>query len=217
MGYKLVMFDFDGTLADTFPWALSLYAELTERFDLPLVDPSEYEQWRGRSVREMMHTYGISPRRLPRIGAYMKKRMAENLETLTLFPGVAEMLGALSQHGLRLAVVSSNDKDNIRAVLGAKTDAHFEHYECGVALFGKAGKLRHTLRVTGVARQDALYIGDEIHDLEAAREAEIDFGAVAWGYNTRASLAEHHPAFLFGAVSDITAALTDHRQPRQSA
>jgi phosphoglycolate phosphatase len=210
MAYDLAMFDFDGTLADTFPWAVSLYEELSEQFDLPRVDPSDYERIRGLSVREMMFEFDISPRRLPAIGTFVKREMRRNLDKLTLFAGVREALRELSGHGVRLAVVSSNDEPTIRAVLGPHTAASFDHYECGVSVFGKARKLRRTLRKTHTPAPTAIYIGDEIRDLEAAYEAGLDFGAVTWGYNTRDSLAARSPTLLFDSPAEFARKLTNH-------
>ncbi len=211
MKYDLAIFDFDGTLADTFPWAVSLYENLSEQFGLPRVKPSDYQRIRGLSVREMMQEFHIPARRLPVIGTFAKREMARNLDKLTLFDGIREALRALSMNGVRLAVVSSNDEHTIRTVLGPATAARFSHYECGVAVFGKAKKLRRTLRKTGVPAPAAIYIGDEIRDVEAAYHAGIDFGAVAWGYNTRESLAARSPTLLFENVGDLVKKLSNNR------
>ncbi len=62
--------------------------------------------------------------------------------------------------------------------------ALISHYACGASLFGKAAKFRRVLKAAGIAPQDAIAIGDEVRDVEAARDAGIAFGAVAWGYAT---------------------------------
>jgi phosphoglycolate phosphatase len=211
MRYELAVFDFDGTLADTFPWAVGLYEDLSERFDIPRVDASDYERIRGLSVREMMSEFNIAPRRLPSIGAFVKKEMARNLDKLTLFEGIRDALRDLSENGVRLAVVSSNDEPTIRAVLGRQTADRFDHYECGVSVFGKARKLRRTLRKTKVPAPAAIYIGDEIRDLEAAVEAGIDFGAVTWGYNTRGSLIARSPTLIFDHASELAQKLINQK------
>ena len=211
MRYELAIFDFDGTLVDTFPWAVGLYEDLSERFDIPRVEPSDYERIRGLSIREMMSEFNIAPRRLPSIGAFVKREMARNLDKLTVFEGIREALRDLSENGIRLAVVSSNDEPIIRAVLGSQTAARFEHYECGVAIFGKARKLQRTLRKTKVSAPAAIYIGDEIRDLEAASQAGIDFGAVTWGYNTHASLAARSPTLIFDNVAEMARKLTNEK------
>jgi phosphoglycolate phosphatase len=59
------------------------------------------------------------------------------------------------------------------------------------------------LRATGIEPARAIYVGDQITDAEAARAAGVAFGAVAWGYATRASLQRLQPAHLFDAVEEL--------------
>ncbi len=70
-------------------------------------------------------------------------------------------------------------------------------------MFGKAAQLRRTLRSAAVARTDAIYIGDEMRDVEAAAQAGLDFGAVTWGYASPAALRGCAPRHLFERVEDI--------------
>ena len=63
--------------------------------------------------------------------------------------------------------------------------------------------LRRVLRDSGVATDQALMIGDELRDADAAREAGTAFGAVAWGYNAPEALAGVAPVALFDSVAAI--------------
>jgi len=116
------------------------------------------------------------------------------------------MLAALRARGIALAVLSSNSADNVRAVLGSAADA-ISDYECGVALFGKRRRLRALLARSGVTAHEAIAIGDELRDLDAARACGVAFGAVAWGFTTRAALATRNPEFLFDTPADIERAV----------
>ena len=70
-------------------------------------------------------------------------------------------------------------------------------------MFGKAAKFRRVLRMAGVSPEQALCIGDEIRDLEAARAAGVDFGAVAWGYTNAEALQKRAPDAMFASMGDI--------------
>jgi phosphoglycolate phosphatase len=78
-----------------------------------------------------------------------------------------------------------------------------QHYSCGASLFGKGPKLRAVLRSSGIPAAEAICIGDEIRDLEAAREAGLAFGAVTWGYTQPASLRAHGPEEVFESFEEI--------------
>jgi phosphoglycolate phosphatase len=117
------------------------------------------------------------------------------------------MLKALKRRGMRLAVVSSNAEANVRRILGPDTSTLVDDYECGAALFGKARKLRRVAARAGVAPCEAIVIGDEIRDIEAAREAGMASAAVGWGYATPEALAAFGPTLAFATVDALVARL----------
>jgi len=73
-----------------------------------------------------------------------------------------------------------------------------------MSIFGKAGRLRQTLKLTGTSAAEAIYIGDQSTDLEAARALNLAFGAVAWGYGSIESLRQYRPDREFDKVSDLS-------------
>jgi phosphoglycolate phosphatase len=120
---------------------------------------------------------------------------------------VAELLGGLSQAGAKLAVVTSNSCTNVRRVLGEKNMRLVAACQGGVSLFGKRTKLRKVLRQTGIHPAEAIFIGDEIRDIEAARQAGIASGAVAWGFTDVDALKAHSPDILFASVGEMLLSL----------
>jgi phosphoglycolate phosphatase len=70
------------------------------------------------------------------------------------------MLEAVRACGVRIAVVSSNDEQNVRRVLDGAA-AHVGHFACGASLFGKAGKIRGVLKALRVEPAGAILVGDE--------------------------------------------------------
>ena len=122
------------------------------------------------------------------------------------------MLRSLSEMGLHLAIVSSNREDTIRRILGPDTARLIATYSCGAALFGKARKFRQVLRRTGFRPDEAIAIGDEVRDIQAARRTGLASGAVGWGYATPELLREHRPTLEFGSVAEIAQRLAGPRQ-----
>ncbi len=201
--YRLIVFDFDGTLADSFPLFLENVGKVIERFGLRAFDERALDQLRALSAREIMDRIGLPAWKVPLMVREMRRLLAANAERTRLFPGVTEMLRRLEECGYVLAIVSSNAEPNIRKVLGPENAKRIRVYACGASLFGKASKFRRVLKQTGVRPAEALTIGDEIRDLEAANEAGIDFGAVSWGYTKAEALRERSPAFVFGRPEEI--------------
>lgn len=208
MKYRLALFDFDGTLADSFPLFAGMLDEVAERFGFPRVAPGEIEGLRGLDTQAILRRLQVPMWKVPRIAMYMRSAFAERSDELRLFPGIPDALRQLHDRSIELGIVSSNATATIQRILGPETAALVRHYECGASLFGKPSKLKKVLRRSGIAGEEAIYIGDEVRDAHAAAEAGLDFGAVSWGYNLPAALAAQHPTELFGSVDDMVARLT---------
>jgi phosphoglycolate phosphatase len=204
--YRLAIFDFDGTLADSLPWFAEIYDQLAGEFGLRRVGRAEREDLRSRNSREIMARVGVAAWQLPRIAHRLRRMKAQQAARIELFPGVGELLRDLARRGVRRAIVSSDAEANIRATLGPDQAALIEHWDCGAGLFGKSAKLRRVVRRSGLPAAAALYVGDELRDGEAARAAGIGFGAVAWGYATTDALRAQAPDRLFTSIAEIAPA-----------
>lgn len=209
MKYKLVIFDFDGTLADSFPQFLGIANTLAEKYHFKQIQESELETLRGYSSRAMLKHLRIPFWKLPWIIRDARKLMTATIAQTQAFAGVDQLLPTLVARGIQLALVTSNSEANVRCVLGPVNAALIAHYECGVALFGKAPRFRKTLKQLNVLPSEALAIGDELRDAEAAQKAKIAFGAVAWGYTNLAALQTRAPAEVFMTVEEIIEKIGD--------
>lgn len=207
MPYSLVIFDLDGTLVDSFPWFLRNINDTADKFGFRRVPDEEIASLRRAGLREIFERLEVPHRKLPAIVRHMRRLKAEQAASIALFPGVAAMLRTLANAGLRLAVVSSDREANARRQLGADTAALFASFDCGASLFGKAAKFRRAVRRAGVPASDAVAIGDEIRDIEAARAAGIACAAVTWGYSAPDALLAHKPDMAFEHMEDIARGL----------
>lgn len=210
--YHLVAFDFDGTLADTFPWFCSVLNGVADRYGFRRVEPGETERLRALGARAILAELGIPAWKVPLIARHMRALATRDAAAIRLFSGIPEMLEALDRAGISLAVVSSNGEATVRRALGPAA-GRIRHYACGASLFGKARHLRAVARAARVAPGAMLAVGDEIRDAEAAAKAACAFGAVAWGYTLPEALAARAPAHLFddpAAIVRIAAGSADY-------
>jgi len=205
MAYRLFLFDFDGTLADSFGTFLTVANALSGVHGFRRIEPEELEELRGCDARQFMRHVGVPMWKVPRIARDMRRHIAEVIDTVTVFPGAEALLDTLAARGKSIAIVTSNDEANVRRVLGDERSALIMHYECGIGLFGKRARIATALRRCSVAAQEAIYIGDELRDLEAARAAGVAFGAVTWGFTTPQAFAPHAPDRIFCSMDDIAA------------
>lgn len=203
--YRLAIFDFDGTLADSGPWMVRALNEAAPRFGYRQVGDEEIQALRAKDNKTIIREMGVPMWKLPFIAHYIRRQAAQ-APPPPLFDGVPEALLGLREAGLRLAIVSSNSETTIRRALRAHADL-IEAYDCNSGLFGKASKFRSILRRMRVAAPDAIAIGDETRDIEAARIAGVPCGGVAWGYALPELLRANGADVIFDTVAELTAYL----------
>jgi len=214
--YDLVIFDFDGTLADSLTWFRGELGDLADKHGLPPICEARAEALRGLTPKAIMDELDIPAWKIPFIAADVRARAAENIDKIHLFDGVRDLIENLSAQNVELAVVSSNGETAVKAVLGDALTRHFSQFACGAALFGKAPVFRKVIKRAGTTPQRTLCVGDEIRDIEAAREAGCAAGAVDWGFATPAVLDAQKPDFLFTRAREISDSLS-HKQATASS
>lgn len=208
MRYELVIFDFDGTLADSFPFFVEVLNGLARRHGFREVAEAEVPRLRRSSTREVMRQLQFPLWKLPMVARHFISLMNASVHRVPVFPDMAVLIRELARKpGLRLALVSSNARENVQAVLGEELVGVFHDVDCGASILGKAPRLRRLLKKHGVPSAQALYIGDQSADAEAAAEAGMDFGAVAWGYASIESFPASLTRHVFHQARDIQHAL----------
>jgi phosphoglycolate phosphatase len=221
MRYKLAIFDLDGTLADSFPWFMEVANDVADRFGFRRIEEHEVDTLRGYDARRMIRHLRTPMWKMPFIARHMRARMAADIHRIPLFAGVDGLLRALHDHGVTIAIVTSNSEANVRRVLGPQNAALVRHYGCGASILGKTSKLRRVLRASRIPARDAVKIGDEIRDLHA-RAVGMAFYAVGWGYTHAAALAAHEPDTLCTTMDELVKSITSGAalppfSPRSSA
>jgi phosphoglycolate phosphatase len=206
MDYAFVLWDFDGTLADTFTIMVKAYNALAQtRGFHPIDDP---ESAHRLDPLALLRRLGIPLARLPTVVAGVLAAVRREMPNVPLFPGVAGVLEALGRSGLRMAVLSSNSRENVLACLRANgAQDYFEAVVGYRRVFGKGRAIRRLIRTRGFEGRRAIYVGDEVRDVAAARQAGIDIAAVTWGYNTRELLAAQGADFLVDSPDELLALL----------
>lgn len=208
MKYKLVIFDFDGTLADSYPWFLSVFEDLSKRYRLPALEMADLENLRSLDIRQIQKAYKIPLWKVVIIGNHLKRLMSSQIEKIGLVSGMQLVIETLGEQDIKLAVVTSNAEKNVRRVLGPQNMAYFDFIESGVSMFGKKSKFQKILKKTGIPACEVLSIGDEVRDIKSAHEAQIHFGAVTWGYTDLKTLQKHSPEEVFHHPHQILEAVS---------
>jgi len=198
---KTLIFDFDGTLADSFELALEIAHEL---MDLGQLDGAEIARLRGMPPAKIMRELHIPLTRVPRLLIKGRQKMHTRIAEVHPFPGIPDTVRKLHADGYHLLVMSSNSERNVRTFLRANDlELYFDGVYGGAAIFNKSSALRKVLRRNRLDAADCFYIGDEVRDVIAAAKTGVEPVAVAWGYQTAEALTKYHPFALAKRPADL--------------
>lgn len=201
---RLVLFDFDGTLVDSFLAALAAGNRLACRFGYESITEEEARKLREKGVRQILSDAKIPLRKLPIWLAEMKREMRHDFPSLQPYVGIQQALEELHSRGITLGIITSNSAENLEAFLNRHDwTRFFSHLESGSTLFGKRRLIRHALTHIGIPASQSAYVGDEVRDMEAAHKAGVQAVAVTWGFNARSALAATDPDQILESPSDL--------------
>jgi phosphoglycolate phosphatase len=201
--FKAVIFDFDGTLADTRHLLYQVYDRLAGKHGYQKFSLAELEAMNSLSIRDRFKKTGVPLFKLPGLTREALAIYGEFISSAAPFPGIPELLRELKSRGLFLSIISSNSAGNINAFLAAHDLALFDRVRSSTGIFGKHRAINRLLGDLGIAKREAVYIGDELRDITACRKVPIPIIAVSWGYDHLSLLREGGPDFLVHHPGEI--------------
>lgn len=197
---KYVIFDFDGTLADSMPVAVSIAEEVLGI----TITPAEIEQYRNMTVRQILKIANIPLWKVPSLLVKGKAIMSKRLAEVMMFTGLEKVIQTLADEDHQLYVLSSNSAGIINRFLNRyRISSCFSTVYGNVGIFSKAQALRKVLKREGINPAEALYVGDEVRDIEAAKKVGMPIASVTWGYNGQEILKSYHPDYLVKKPKDL--------------
>lgn len=201
--YDLVMFDLDGTLANSFDFFLGAHNLLSAKHHFRPIHPHEVDMLRRRSPREIMTHVGLPRWKLPLVAHDFMRLMRQQGQQVRLFAGAEQALNYLHAQGILLAVVSSNSVENCRHILGENVCRLLACVDGGTSIFGKRTRITRVLKRLHIPPHRAIYVGDQLTDAYAAHASGVSFGAVCWGYGAPEALAQALPDATFTTVDEL--------------
>ena len=214
--WPVVLFDFDGTLADTIPLIVASYRHALTSVLGEAAHDDEVRSWIGRPLQPVLEE------RYPGRGAeltdvYRTWNLANPDELFRTVDGIPELLDELHQAGARTGVVSSKKASTVQ--LGLRAVGHADRIE---VLAGQEATplhkpdpapLLYAAQQLGAEPSDCVYIGDATVDVQAALAAGMGALAVTWGAGTRPALEAAGPLAVVDDVIGLRAELLGSARP----
>lgn len=204
---KGVIFDFDGTIADTLPYTFLRIVEISKKYNVKDSQKEIIKKIRQLSPNQLMKEFKISWFKIPIILWEIKRAQRDlyyHIDRIRSFSGIKNLLKELNKKKIDLYIYSSNIKKNIEKFLKKeKIDSYFKKVYTGSNLLGKDKDLIRILKKEKLTKDEIIYIGDEIRDVLACKKAGIKIIGVSWGLAGEGNLKEIKPDFIVKKPNDI--------------
>jgi len=205
---RFVIFDFDGTLADTLSAIIKLINEHADEYRFAPLGDRDVEKLRGMSNLDIIKKYRIPIVKLPAFMIHIQNELHHRIDKVELFPGVRDLVLDLKRRAFGLGILTSNSRENVQKLLRARDLDVFDFIHSESNFFGKTRALQHLLHKHGLRESDVIYVGDETRDVEACQHAGVAVVAVTWGFHRRDLLRAKGPTYLADTAAEVEAVLT---------
>ncbi len=201
--YRCVVFDFDGTIADSSAQALEVLNELSRIFKFKTINPEEGLLITNMSTLEVLDYLDIPKLKLPSIVIQGRKLFSKRMADIQPVPNIEKVLIDLKKQVETLGILTTNSPENVREFLKRQHLEIFDFISSGRKLMGKSSNIKSILKTFSLKPSDFLYIGDESRDIVAARKAGVNVAAVTWGLNTQDVLKKENPTHLINTPDEL--------------
>ncbi len=200
---KTIIFDFDGTIADSLPVIVKIINTLALQFGYKTVDVDDLPKLQNKSQKELLKMFEISVLKLPKFLLQGKKMLYEQIEEVQVFPHLNEILEKMEKKNYTLGILTSNSIENVEKFLQKHNLDMFDFVHSEKNLFGKHKALKSLLNKYQLNREESVYVGDESRDIEACQKIDLDIISVSWGFNSKDMLEKYNPTHLVDTPAEL--------------
>lgn len=198
-----LIFDFDGTIADSFDITVESINKTALKFKIDPIPFSEKELLRGYSFIDLIKKYQVPKYKVPLMAASVRNMHNQVIQGCNIIEGMAEIIIALGGE-YNIYILSSNSKKNIEKFFRKYPEVRSQISDIFSvsSFFGKHRGLAKLLKKLSLSKDEVVYIGDELRDVEACEKIDLEIISVTWGFNTSEKLQSVN-SILARAPSDI--------------
>jgi len=205
---KTIIFDFDGTIADTFDSVVRIVNDHAEHFGYKKVTKEDIPYLQGKKPREILSYLGISIFKLPSWIRKIHSEINKEITNMTPTVNISPLLSDLHHNKhFQIGILTSNTQENVKQFLDKNELEFFDFIRTGKSVFGKSHIINKIIKQRHVNKNEVFYVCDEVRDIEAARKSGIKSIAVTWGYNTKDALIKENPDFLVNSLDELRNAI----------
>lgn len=199
---KALIFDFDGTIANSFEQAIQILYEIQYKAGFNYTKKELTYILRNNTTKQLINKFKISKLKLLILIFMVRKKFKEHQNSLKPYVEIKTTLEELSKH-YDLYLLTSNNKDIVEEFLTNNDLQYFKKKYCRVGLLSKAKKMEHVIKKLNLNKDSAFYIGDEVRDFKASNEVGITPLIATWGYHSKELLKKNHIPTLINNPKEL--------------
>ena len=207
--FDLIIFDWDGTLVDSIDWIVQCIQQAAEHYDCPVPSSEAAKDIIGLSLDNAINTLfpdADAETRSNLATYYGENFFSKRSSPNDLFPGVRDMLLQLKQDGYRLAVATGKKSRGLqKAISGTGIADLFCTTRSSDQTASKPNPLmiEEIVAELGVSKQRTLMVGDSVHDLQMALNAQVSSIAVTCGAHSESILQQYKPLYCLSHPTEL--------------
>lgn len=212
--YKLAVFDMDGTILDTLEDLKDSTNFALEKCGYPTRSYDEVRRFVGNGIRKLIERAvpeGLTVEQIDRVHeVFTEHYKVHCADTTKAYDGIKPLLEKLRASGVKTAVVSNKADYGVQELCKEYFDGLFDYAvgeREGIRRKPAPDAVNEALRVLGIDKSEAVYIGDSDVDFETAKNAELPCISVLWGFRDEEFLREkgatlfvHDPAEIYDII-----------------
>ncbi len=202
---KVIIFDFDGTIANTLYTLLEGYNKRVapvlkcKPVDLEKID--EYKKW---TARDLLKEHRINALKLPVVIFWLRRYLKRQIHTVEHFEAVDAVIKELYKKGYSLGILTSNTTKNVKAFLERNDlDEYFKYIYSSKKFSGKAKVYMKMAEKHDLNDKEVIYVGDEVRDIKFVKKIGIPIICVSWGLTDPEVLRQEEPDYLIDHPEEI--------------
>ncbi len=204
---KTVIFDFDGTLANTVDLVVRIYNEHAEELGADTLSIDEFPTLRTLGYKKAMKAKNLHWHVLPKLVFILKRGVREHLHEVQPYEGIQRLINELKSAGMMIGVLTSNDGALVQEFLDTHGFPAFDFVVSEKTVFGKEKALKKIIERHKLDRARVVYVGDEPRDVTASKKAGVHVVGVTWGFGGRESMLATLPDTTVHTMDELRTAL----------
>jgi phosphoglycolate phosphatase len=200
---KVLIFDFDGTIADSGLKVYAIINKILPSFGIKQVEESDIERLRGLSAKEIIKEFNVPIYKIPLIFFKFEEEYQKIAGEFRPISGIPMVLKSLYEKGIKMHIASSSSDEIIKEFIKNNKIDYFDLIKGSNGFLGKKRIIGEILNEGKILPENAIYIGDEIRDIESAKKAGIKVASVTWGFNNKNSLEKYEPDYLLEKPEEL--------------